>query len=310
MSQAASIGALAGRIGRAIAVLAAVSILTFVVGRMSGDPVLLMARSDATTEQKAQLRHEMGLDRPLPEQYLRYVAGALHGDLGQSYRQRVSVSGLIALRLPRSLELAAAAFVLALSLAFLLGAAAALHQGRLIDHLITALCIAGQVTPAFWLGLVLVLLFAVNWQLFPVSGIGSPADLVLPAISLAVPSLARMTRLVRAGMLEALASDYVRTARAKGLREREVVFVHAARNALIPVITQAGLEFGDMIGSAFIVESVFAWPGIGRMAVNAVQQRDFPVIQGCVLVVAAGFILINLLVDLLYAVVDPRVRRA
>ncbi len=299
----------AQRLARALSVLAAVSFLTFIVGHLSGDPVLLLARSDASAQDKAELRHDLGLDRPVLEQYEHYVARALHGDLGVSYRQRVSVSRLIALRLPRSIELAGVAFLLALSLAFLLGILAAVNRGKALDHLITALCIAGQVTPGFWLGLVLVLLFAVNWQLFPVSGAGEPADLVLPAVSLAVPTLARMTRLTRAGMLEALGSDYIRTARAKGLTEREVLVTHAARNALIPLVTQAGLELGDMVGSAFIIETVFAWPGLGRMAVAAIQQRDFPVVQGCVLVTAAGFILINLVVDLLYAVVDPRVRR-
>jgi ABC-type dipeptide/oligopeptide/nickel transport system permease component len=299
----------AQRLARALSVLAAVSFLTFIVGHLSGDPVMLLARSDASAQEKAGLRHDLGLDRPVLEQYARYVAGAVHGDLGVSYRQRVSVTRLILMRLPRSVELAGIAFLVALSLAFLLGTLAAINRGKAVDHLITAFCIAGQVMPGFWLGLVLVLLFAVNWQLFPVSGTGSPADLVLPAVSLAVPTLARMTRLTRVGMLEALGSDYIRTARAKGLGEREVLVTHAARNALIPLVTQAGLELGDMVGSAFIIETVFAWPGLGRMAVAAIQQRDFPVIQGCVLVTAAGFILINLAVDLLYAVVDPRVRR-
>jgi ABC-type dipeptide/oligopeptide/nickel transport system permease component len=297
------------RLLRALTVLVGVSFLTFIVGHMSGDPVLLMVRGDATPKQRADLRHELGLDRPVLEQYGQYVAGALHGDLGVSYRQRISVAPLIALRLPKSLELAVTAFLVAITLAFLLGMAAALNRGRALDHLITALSIAGQVTPGFWLGLVLVLAFAVNWQLFPVSGAGAPADLVLPALTLAIPTLGRMTRLTRAGMLEVLGSDYIRTARAKGLSERQVLFVHGARNALIPLITQGGLEFGDMIGSAFIIETVFAWPGLGRMTVNAVLQRDFPVVQGCVLVTAVGFLLINLAVDLLYAVVDPRVRR-
>lgn len=296
------------RLARTLAVLLGVSVLTFLIGHASGDPVLLIVRGDATAEQKEQLRHSLGLDRPVLAQYETYLSRAVHGDLGISYRQRVSVSSLIALRLPNSLELAGTAFAGAVGMGFLLGMLAALQRGRLIDHAVAALSVVGQVVPAFWLGLVLVLLFAVHWPLLPVSGYGDLQHLVLPAITLALPTLGRMARLVRAAMLEVLSSDFIRAARAKGLPERQVVLQHAARNALLPLITQAGLELGDMVGSAFIVESVFAWPGIGRMTVNAVQQRDFLVVQGCVLVTATAFVLINMLVDLLYAAIDPRVR--
>jgi ABC-type dipeptide/oligopeptide/nickel transport system permease component len=242
------------------------------------------------------------------EQYVTYVAHALRGDLGVSYRQHVSVSSLIALRLPNSLALAGTAFVAAIGLGFALGVVAALYRGRFADHAIAVFSVIGQVVPGFWLGLMLVLLFAVHWPLLPVSGYGDLSHLILPAITLALPTLGRMARLVRAGMLEVLSSDFIRTARAKGLPERQVLLHHATKNALLPLITQAGLELGDMVGSAFIIESVFAWPGIGRLTVNAVQQRDFLVVQGCVLVTAISFILINLLVDLLYATIDPRVR--
>jgi ABC-type dipeptide/oligopeptide/nickel transport system permease component len=296
------------RLARTLGVLLGVSLLTFLVGHASGDPVLLMVRGDATAEQKAQLRHSLGLDRPVLAQYTSYVARAVEGDLGISYRQRVSVASLIKLRLPNSLELAGTAFVAAVSFGFLLGALAALKRGGLVDHAVAALAVLGQVVPGFWLGLLLVIVFAVHWPLFPVSGYGDLRHLVLPAVTLALPTLGRMARLVRSAMLEVLGSDFIRTARAKGLREGQVLLRHAARNALLPVITQAGLELGDMVGSAFIVESVFAWPGIGRMTVNAVQQRDFLVVQGCVLVTATAFVLINLLVDLLYAAIDPRVR--
>jgi ABC-type dipeptide/oligopeptide/nickel transport system permease component len=296
------------RLARTLGVLLGVSLLTFLVGHASGDPVLLIVRGDATAEQKAQLRHSLGLDRPVLAQYTSYVAHAVEGDLGISYRQRVSVASLIKLRLPNSLELAGTAFVAAVSFGFLLGALAALKRGGLVDHAVAALAVLGQVVPGFWLGLLLVIVFAVHWPLFPVSGYGDLRHLVLPAVTLALPTLGRMARLVRSAMLEVLGSDFIRTARAKGLREGQVLLRHAARNALLPVITQAGLELGDMVGSAFIVESVFAWPGIGRMTVNAVQQRDFLVVQGCVLVTATAFVLINLLVDLLYAAIDPRVR--
>jgi ABC-type dipeptide/oligopeptide/nickel transport system permease component len=297
-----------GKLVRTLSVLLGVSFLTFIIGHSSGDPVLLMVRGDATAQQKADLRHSLGLDQPVLEQYLRYLEHAVHGDLGTSYRQRLSVSRLIALRLPNSLELAGTAFLAAMTFGFALGVIAALNRGRALDHAIAGFSVLGQVVPGFWLGLILVLVFAVHWPLLPVSGYGDLAHLILPAVTLALPTLGRMARLVRAGMLEVLSSDYIRTARAKGLTERQVLLHHASKNALLPLITQAGLELGDMVGSAFIIESVFAWPGIGRMTVNAVQQRDFLVVQGCVLVTAVGFVLINLAVDLTYAVIDPRVR--
>jgi ABC-type dipeptide/oligopeptide/nickel transport system permease component len=298
-----------GKLIRALTVLLGVSFLTFIIGHASGDPVRLIARGDATPEQRAQLRHSLGLDRPVLEQYRIYVGNALHGDLGVSYRQHVDVSRLIALRLPNSLELAGAAFVLALVIGFALGVLCVIYRDGVLDNVIAGLSVLAQVVPGFWLGLVLVLLFAVHWRILPVSGSGDLAHLILPAVTLALPTLGRMTRLVRGGMLEVLQSDYIRTARAKGLSERQVLLGHAAKNALLPLVTQAGLELGDLVGSAFIIETVFAWPGLGRMAVTAVQQRDFLVVQGCVLVIAVGFVLINLTVDLLYAVIDPRVRR-
>ena len=297
-----------GKLIRALTVLLGVSFLTFIIGHLSGDPVRLIARGDATEEQRAQLRHSLGLDRPVLEQYRIYVGNALHGDLGVSYRQHVDVSRLIALRLPNSLELAGAAFVLAMGIGFALGILCVIYRGSVLDNVIAGLSVLAQVVPGFWLGLVLVLLFAVHWRVLPVSGSGDLTHLILPAVTLALPTLGRMTRLVRGGMLEVLQSDYIRTARAKGLSERQVLLGHAAKNALLPLVTQAGLELGDLVGSAFIIETVFAWPGLGRMAINAVQQRDFLVVQGCVLVIAAGFVLINLAVDLLYAVIDPRVR--
>jgi ABC-type dipeptide/oligopeptide/nickel transport system permease component len=297
-----------GKLVRSLTVLLGVSFLTFIIGHASGDPVRLIARGDATLEQRAQLRHSLGLDRPVLEQYRIYVSRALHGDLGISYRQHVDVTRLIALRLPNSLELAAAAFLFAMTIGFALGVLCVIYRDSVLDHVVAGLSVLGQVVPGFWLGLVLVLLFAVHWRILPVSGSGDLTHLILPAFTLALPMLGRTARLVRGGMLEVLQSDYIRTARAKGLSEREVLLGHAARNALLPLVTQAGLELGDMVGSAFIIETVFAWPGLGRMTVSAVQQRDFLVVQGCVLVIAAGFVLINLAVDLLYAVIDPRVR--
>jgi peptide/nickel transport system permease protein len=182
------------------------------------------------------------------------------------------------------------------------------YRDGVLDKAFAGLAVLGQVVPGFWLGLVLVLIFAVHLGVLPVSGAGGIEHLILPAVTLALPTFGRMSRLVRAGILDVLGSDYIRTARAKGLPERDVLVGHALKNALLPLVTQAGLELGDMVGNAFIIEIVFAWPGIGRMTVEAIQQRDFLVAQGCVLIIGTGFVLINLGVDLVYAAIDPRVR--
>jgi ABC-type dipeptide/oligopeptide/nickel transport system permease component len=302
------LSAATNRLARALLVLLSVSFLTFIIGHESGDPVLLLARGDATAAQKQQLRHSLGLDRPVMAQYRSYLENALHGDLGESYRQHVPVTRLIALRLPASLLLAATAFVVAMALALLSGMLCVVYRDGLLDKAIAGLAVLGQVVPGFWLGLVLVLIFAVHLRLLPVSGAGGIRHLILPALTLALPTFGRMSRLVRAGILDVLGADYIRTARAKGLPERDVLLGHALKNALLPLVTQAGLELGDMVGNAFIIEIVFAWPGIGRMTVEAVQQRDFLVAQGCVLIIGTGFVLINLGVDLVYAAIDPRVR--
>jgi ABC-type dipeptide/oligopeptide/nickel transport system permease component len=302
------LSAATNRLARAFLVLLAVSFLTFIIGHESGDPVLLLARGDATAAQKQQLRHSLGLDRPVMAQYRSYLENALQGNLGESYRQHLPVTRLIALRLPASLLLAATAFVVAMALALLSGMLCVVYRDGVLDRAIAGLAVLGQVVPGFWLGLVLVLIFAVHLRLLPVSGAGGIQHLILPALTLALPTFGRMSRLVRAGILDVLGADYIRTARAKGLPERDVLLGHALKNALLPLVTQAGLELGDMVGNAFIIEIVFAWPGIGRMTVEAIQQRDFLVAQGCVLVIGTGFVLINLGVDLVYAAIDPRVR--
>ncbi len=296
------------RFAQGLLVLIGVSFATFIVAHLSGDPVELMARENATLEDKQDLREFLGLDRPLAEQYLSFVTGALQGDLGYSFVQRAPVTDLIAERLPATLLLAAAGFLLALAIAIPLGILSALKHNTGWDIAITSVAMIGQAAPGFWIGLMLVVLFAVEWQLLPVSGSGTPAHLVLPALTLALQSSARLTRLVRASVLEVLSADYIRTARSKGLRERSVLFIHAFRGAMIPVVTMAGLELAELVSGAFITETIFAWPGVGRLAVNAVAQRDFPVIQGVVLLAAVFFVVINFLVDLLYVVIDPRVR--
>ena len=293
---------------QAILVLVGVSFATFIVAHLTGDPVELMARENATLEDKQQLREFLGLDRPLTEQYLTFATNALQGDLGYSFVQHTKVTELIAERLPATLELAAVGFLLALLISIPLGIIIALNRNTVWDVVVTALAMVGQAAPGFWIGLMLVVLFAVELKILPVSGYGGGVYLVLPAITLALQSAARLTRLVRASMLEVLNADYIRTARSKGLRERTVLFIHAFRSAMIPVVTMAGLELAELVSGAFITETIFAWPGVGRLAVNAVYQRDFPVIQGVVLMAAVFFVVINFLVDVLYVVIDPRVK--
>lgn len=293
---------------QAALVLIGVSFSTFIVAHLTGDPVELMARENATLEDKQALREFLGLDRPLTEQYLSFVGKAVQGDLGYSFVQRAPVTQLIAERLPATLQLAAAGFLLALLISVPLGIIIALKRNTVWDVVVTALAMVGQAAPGFWIGLMLVVLFAVELKILPVSGYGGPLYLILPAITLALQSAARLTRLVRASMLEVLNADYIRTARSKGLRERTVLFVHAFRGAMIPVVTMAGLELAELVSGAFITETIFAWPGVGRLAVNAVYQRDFPLIQGVVLMAAVFFVVINFLVDVLYVVIDPRVK--
>ena len=293
---------------QAVLVLVGVSFLTFIVAHLTGDPVELMARENASLEDKQALREFLGLDRPLAEQYLTFIGKAVQGDLGYSFVQRASVTELIAERLPATLELAAAGFLLALLISVPLGIIIALKRNTVWDVVVTALAMVGQAAPGFWIGLMLVVLFAVELKWLPVSGYGGPMYLILPAITLALQSAARLTRLVRASMLEVLNADFIRTARSKGLRERTVLFIHAFRSAMIPVVTMAGLELAELVSGAFITETIFAWPGVGRLAVNAVYQRDFPLIQGVVLLAAVFFVLINFLVDVLYVVIDPRVK--
>ena len=298
------------RLLQAVLVLIGVSFTTFIVSHLTGDPVALIAPENASREEKDQLRQFLGLDRPLIEQYATFVGKALRGDLGYSFVQRTRVTDLVLERLPATIELALTAFLLSLVLAVPLGIVIALKRNTAWDVVVTGVAMVGQAAPSFWIGLMLVVVFAVELQLLPVAGYGGAAYIVLPAITLALQSASRLTRIVRASVLEVLGSDYVRTARAKGLREPVVLWVHAFRNAMIPVVTMAGLELAELLSGAFITETIFAWPGIGRLAVDAVFQRDFPVIQGVVLVAAAIFVVVNLVVDLLYAAIDPRVKVA
>jgi ABC-type dipeptide/oligopeptide/nickel transport system permease component len=285
-----------------------VSVVVFALVHLSGDPVLLMVSPDAPPDVVTATRHSLGFDRPLGEQLARYLASAARGDLGISLRINRPVAGLIIERLPATLILTLAAFLIAVVVAVPAGILSAVKRGSAVDRLAMAGAVAGQAVPIFWLALLLISFFGVRLRWLPVYGSGSLAHLVLPAVSLSTIILGRLARLVRASMLEVLGQDYVRTARAKGLGEPRVLAGHALKNAAIPIVTLLGLQFAQLLGGAVVTETIFAWPGIGRLVVEAIFNRDFPVVQGVVLVVSLIFVAVNLLVDLAYAVLDPRIR--
>jgi ABC-type dipeptide/oligopeptide/nickel transport system permease component len=273
-----------------------------------GDPVEIMLGESAAPADVAALRHDLGLDRPLPLQYARFLVRAAQGDLGRSIAFRAPVTSVIAARYPATLELAGAAFVIALGLALPLGIAAAVRPGGLVDRLARLASLAGVCLPSFWLGPLLILLFSFQLGWLPVSGRGGPAHLVLPALTLGLGMMGILVRLTRTSLLGALREDYVRTARAKGLPEWRVLAVHALRNALGPVITVAGLQAGALLAGAIITETIFAWPGLGRLVVQAIDARDYPLVQGSVLAIGATYVAVNTATDLLHGVIDPRLR--
>ena len=292
-----------------IPILFGVTTLVFTMRALiPGDPVeVILGGQTADRATLDQIRTQLGLDRPLPLQYLTFVTGVLQGDLGTSIRTGQPVTAEIALRYPRSLALAAASMVIAIVVGFGTGIASALARGTMLDFISMLVSLVGVSMPSFWLGLVLIRWFAVEFRWFPVLAGDATIGLVLPAVTLGVASAAVISRLVRSALIESLQQDYVRTARAKGLMPALVTTKHALRNALIPAITVVGIQFGFLLGGVFIVESVFAVNGIGFYAITAIQQRDFPVIQGIILVVATTYVLVNLLVDVSYVLVDPRI---
>ena len=285
-----------------------VSLVVFGLVHLSGDPVLLMVSSDAPPDVVATTRHALGFDRPLHLQFIDYVARAARGDLGVSLRSSLPVATLIRQRLPATLELTVAALLIAVAVAIPAGIVSAIKRGSALDRLAMVGAVAGQAVPIFWLALLLIAFFGVYLRWLPVFGRGSLAHLVLPAVSLSTVILGRLARLVRSSMLEVLGQDYVRTARAKGVGEVRVLAGHALKNAAIPIVTLLGLQFAQLLGGAVVTETIFAWPGIGRLVVEAIFNRDFPVVQGVVLVVSLIFVAVNLLVDLAYVALDPRIR--
>ncbi|MDR7484454.1 MAG: ABC transporter permease [Armatimonadota bacterium] len=291
-----------------VPVVFGILIVVFVLMRVvPGDPVRLMAGFDADESTVRMLRHELGLDRPLPIQFGYYVAQLVRGDLGISLRSRRPVKEEIRDRFRNTLILALSSTTLAVAVGAAIGVTAAYYHRSLVDYLSMATAVLGVSVPSYFLGILLILLFSVVLDWLPAGGIGGLRALVLPALTLAASSSSIIARMTRSSVLEALTAGYVRTARAKGLHERLVVGRHALPNALIPLVTILGLEFGFILGGAILVETVFSYPGVGWMMVEAIGTRDFPIVQGGVLVIALAFVLINLLVDVLYAVFDPRV---
>jgi ABC-type dipeptide/oligopeptide/nickel transport system permease component len=273
-----------------------------------GDPVAQMLGEGARAEDLTQLRHALGLDLPLPVQYGRYLSGVLHGNLGESFRFQQPVLKVVAEHYPATLELALVALLICALIGIPAGVLAAHKRGERTDHTVAVLTLFGLSVPNFALGPVLILLFSVVLGWLPVSGRGGISHLILPAFTLGAALAAILTRMVRTSVIEELSADYVRTARAKGVSESGVLFRHALRNALIPILTILGLQFGTLLAGTIVTESIFSWPGIGRLAVQAIGARDYPLLQGCILLIAVSYVFVNLLTDLVYAAVDPRVR--
>lgn len=291
-------------------VLLIVSAVVLGITHLSGDPILLMLPPGATKEDADVLRRALGLDKPVYVQYLAFLSRVVRGDLGQSIRYRSPNLPLILGRLPATMLLTLAALTLALVVALPIGVLSAVHRNGPVDSFGRLVALGGQAIPFFWLALMLILIFSLRLDLVPTSGYGTIAHLVLPAVTLSMGPMARMMRLLRASMLEVLNQDYVRTARAKGLRELAVIVKHALRNASLPVVTALALQTGTLLSGAAITESIFAWPGIGRLAVDSVLNRDYSLVVAIVFVAAVGFILLNLLADLAYTLLDPRIRYA
>lgn len=301
-------GYVAKKLAHTALVALGVVTLVFATLRLSGDPAATMLPGDASVDELVALRQALGLDRPLLVQYAQFLASAVRADFGTSFRHQQPALGLVLERLPATLELAFAALFLSIAIAVPLGIVAALYRGRLPDMLAMAFAVVGQATPFFWMGIMLILLVSLELGWLPTSGRGTWQHLVLPALTLATHLAAVLARLMRTSMLEVLGQHYITTARAKGLRERSVILVHALKNAAVPVVTLIGLQFGTLLGGAVVTETVFAWPGVGRLAVQSIFVRDYPVVQAGVLVLALSFVTINLAVDLLYGYLDPRIR--
>jgi peptide/nickel transport system permease protein len=298
------------RLFHSIFVLVGISMVVFIILHLTGDPAALLMPMDATPEQVAQYRQEMGFNDPIILQYWRFFKGTLRGDFGMSFRHDQPALELVMERMPATIQLTFAAMVIALLVAIPVGIFSAIRRNSLLDHIGMTGALLGQSTPVFWLGVMLILVFSVTLQWFPSSGRGEIQNLVLPAVTLGMFTMARTARMMRSSMLEVLGQEYMKTAKAKGLNPGMVILKHALKNAAIPVVTIIGMELGTLLGGAVITETIFAWPGVGRLAVQAIYNRDYPVVQAAVFLLASVFVLVNLVVDLLYTYLDPRVKLA
>jgi len=295
------------RLWHTVYVVIGISMISFFFIHLSGDPVMLMLPADASVAQMEQLRQQLGLNDPLPVQYWRFATRAIRGDFGESLYYHIPALRLILERLPASLELAVAAMVVALGISIPIGIISAVRRGSALDMASMFAALFGLSMPHFWLGIMFILLFSLKLGWLPTSGRGTLAQLIMPALALGLSLMAMFARLTRSVMLEVLSLDYVRTARAKGLKERIVIGKHALKNALIPLVTVAGMQFGFLIGGTVIIETVFAWPGAGRLVVQAIFNRDYPLVQACVFILALIFVTINFMVDMLYVYLDPQI---
>ncbi|MDD3164339.1 MAG: ABC transporter permease [Oscillospiraceae bacterium] len=300
---------IAKRIAYMIPVILGVTLLVFFIMHLApGNPAQIILGENATAEQIATLEHEMGLDQPLLVQYVRYLGDLLHGDLGTSYSSGSSVTTEIMARFPYTIKLTLVAAIMSLVLALPLGIIAAVKQNTWVDNVSMIVALIGVSMPIFWLALMLIMLFSVKLGWLPVYGADSWKSIILPAISLGFMNMASISRTTRSSMVETLRQDYIRTAYAKGLSKTTIIMRHAFRNGMLPTITVIGLEIGQMLGGSVLTETVFAWPGVGRLMILAINARDTPLVMGCILLMTVCFSVVNLVVDLLYGVVDPRVR--
>lgn len=298
------------RLVQAAAVCLTISVISFLLLHAAGDPVHLLLPMDASQEEIGRFRRELALDQPLVWQYRTYLGNLLRGNFGESLFMGRSAIKLVAERVPLTVQLALAGIVVAIAISVPLGLAAATHRGGVWDVATTALAVGGQAVPNFLFGLALIVVFSVKWAVLPGSGADSWRHLVMPAVCLGVYLAPLNMRLIRSSVIDALGQDYIRTAHAKGLSRSRVLLVHALRNALVPVVTVLGLQFGRVLGGAIVVETIFAWPGLASLTVNAIQQFDYPVVQAAVLSMAVAIVAVNLLTDLAVVAVDPRLRRS
>jgi peptide/nickel transport system permease protein len=297
------------RVVRMLIALWSVVTVVFIVMRLSGDPVPLLLPPDAPIAEMERLRSDMGLDRPIYVQYGVFVRQALKGDFGRSIHFRTSAMNVVWERVPATLELAFASFLCAIVVAIPAGVLSAVKRGSTYDNIVMGVALVGQAAPTFYIGIMLILVCSLWLGLFPTSGRGEWRHLVLPAVTLGAFAMASIARITRSAVLEILRADFIRTARAKGLPELVTIAKHAMRNAAIPIITIVGLQFGNLLGGAVITETIFSWPGIGRLAIQSIYSRDYPIVQSVVFLTAAMFVVLNLLVDVAYGILDPRIRR-